>query len=60
MQLGDNPGTLACASQKGDQGKNIMQLDTLLVHFDQDKSLLLAFNASRYVVGAVLSHQMSD
>ena len=40
--------------------KNLLQLDSLLVHFDQDKPILLACDASPYGVGAVLSHQMPD
>ena len=34
--------------------KNLLQTDTLLVHFDQDKQLLLACDASPYDVGVVL------
>ena len=72
VQLVDNPGTLACASREGDQvamgerprrgqtAKDLLQSDTLLVHFDQDKLLLLACDASPYGVGPVLSHQMPD
>ena len=40
--------------------KNALQADSLLVHFDPAKPLLLACDASQYGVGAVLSHQMSD
>ena len=40
--------------------RNLLQSDTLLVHFDQDKPLLLACDASPYGVGAMLSHQMPD
>ena len=40
--------------------KNLLQSDSLLVHFDQDKPILLACDASPYGVGAVLSHQMPD
>ena len=40
--------------------KNLLQLDSLMVHFDQDKPILLACDASPYGVGAVLSHQMPD
>ena len=32
---------------------------TLLVHFDESKSLMLSCDASRYGIGAVLSHVMS-
>ena len=40
--------------------KNLLQSDSLLVHCDQDKPILLACDASPYGVGAVLSHQMPD
>ena len=39
---------------------NLLQSDSLSVHFDQDKPILLACDASPYDVGAVLSHQMPD
>ena len=71
VQPVDNIGTIARATQKGDQlamgedqheafvaAENLLQSDSLLVHFDQD--ILLACNASPYGVGAVLSHQMPD
>ena len=35
-------------------------LPCLLVHFDPDRALLLACDASPYAVGAVLSHRMED
>ena len=34
--------------------------NSLLVHFDPDKHLVLACDASPYGIGAVLSHQMED
>ena len=40
--------------------KNALQDDTLLVHYDSSKQLVLACNASPYVVGAVLSHIMEN
>lgn len=40
--------------------KDLLQSESLLVHFDPDKPLLLACDASPYGVGAVLSHQMTD
>ncbi len=38
----------------------MLQSDSLLVHFDGEKKLLLACDASPYGVGAVLSHVMED
>lgn len=40
--------------------KTALQADTLLVHFDPAKPLLLACDASQYGVGAVLSHITDD
>ena len=40
--------------------KNLLQSDSLLVHFDQEKPLILACDASPYCMAAVLSHQMED
>ena len=40
--------------------KKLLQSDSLLVHFDQEKPLILACDASPYCMGAVLSHQMAD
>ncbi len=40
--------------------KNALQADTLLVHFDPAKPLLLACDASQYGLGAVLSHLTED
>ena len=40
--------------------KNALQDDTLLVHYDNSKQLVLACDASPYSVGAVLSHIMED
>ena len=40
--------------------KEMLQSESLLVHFDPDKHILLACDASPYGVGAVLSHQMAD
>ena len=37
-----------------------LQADSLLVHFDSTKPLVLACGASQYVIGAVLSHVMDD
>ena len=40
--------------------KQALQADSLLVHFDPAKPLLLACDASQYGIGAVLSHLMDD
>ena len=40
--------------------KNALQDDTLLVHYDSSKQLVLACDASPYGMGAVLSHIMED
>ena len=40
--------------------KDALQTNSLLVHFDFSKPLVLACDASQYGLGAVLSHQMSD
>lgn len=40
--------------------KELLQSDKLLVHFNPEKELILASDASNYGVGAVLSHRMED
>ena len=40
--------------------KQALQHNSLLVHFDPKKQLVLACNASLYGIGAVLSHIMDD
>ena len=42
------------------KAKDALQTDSLLVHFDPEKPLILACDASDYGVGAVLSHVMED
>ena len=42
------------------EAKRLLQSDSLLVHFDENKPLILACDASPYRVGAVLSHVMED
>ena len=42
------------------EAKRLLQSDSLLVHFDENKPLILACDASPYGVGAVLSHVMED
>ena len=43
-----------------DTSKQQLCSETLLVHFDLDKKLILSCDASPYGVGAVLSHVMED
>ena len=40
--------------------KNALQADSLLVHYDSNKPLILACDASPHGIGAVLSHFMDD
>ena len=40
--------------------KNALQDNTLLVHYDSSKQLVLACDASPHSLGAVLSHIMED
>ena len=40
--------------------KNALQNDTLLVHYDSNRQLVLACDASPYGLGAVLSHIIDD
>ena len=40
--------------------KNALQDDTLLVHYDASRQLVLACDASQYGLGGVLSHIMDD
>ncbi len=40
--------------------KDALQADSLLVHFDESKPLILSCDASQYGIGAVLSHRMPN
>ena len=42
------------------EAKKALQTDSLLVHYDETKPLILACDASQYGLGAVLSHIMED
>lgn len=48
-----------CEKSFGD-AKNVMQSDTVLVHYNPKLPLVLAVDASPYGVGAVLSHTFAD
>ena len=43
-----------------EEAKELLQSTDLLVHFDSEKELVLATDASDYGVGAVLSHKMKN
>ena len=42
------------------KAKQSLTLDSLLVHYEPDKELVLACDASPYGIGAVLSHKMEN
>ena len=46
--------------QAFDEAKNSLTADSLLVHYDPNRELILACDASPYSVGAVLSHRMDN
>ena len=55
------PWSWKASHQKAfDTSKQQLCSDTLLVHYDLDKKLILSCDASPYGVGAVLSHVMED
>ena len=43
-----------------EEAKEMLQADSLLVHFDPTKPLVVSCDSSPYGVGCVLSHQMAD
>ena len=43
-----------------EEAKSILDEATFLIHYDHEKPLLLACDASPYGLGAVLSYQMPD
>ena len=43
-----------------EHAKSLLASGNVLVHFDPEKELILACNASPYGIGAILSHRMSD
>ena len=43
-----------------EEARNLLKSPKLLVHYDVNKELILACDASPYGVGAVLAHQMDD
>lgn len=42
------------------KAKSLLHSDSLLVHYDERKPLIIACDASSYGLGAVLSHCMDD
>uniref|UniRef100_A0A8C5QT05 Gypsy retrotransposon integrase-like protein 1 n=2 Tax=Leptobrachium leishanense TaxID=445787 RepID=A0A8C5QT05_9ANUR len=53
--------TWSCEQKEAfEKSKNLLQSDALLVHYDVNKPIILACDASPYGVGAVLSHRMGD
>ena len=42
------------------KAKSLLHSDSLLVHYDETKPLIIACDASSYGLGAILSHRMDD
>ena len=43
-----------------EQAKTLLTLSCILMHYDPSKVLVIAYNASQYRTGTVLSHKLGD